>query len=225
MSTRNKKYSAINYDEPIDITIGKKVYKNVNINNTNTSITVKKKNDNIEKKEKVKNIFKKIDINTESITDTITDIQSDIDIDNESNINNKALVKKRTDNELIQSLDDLGCKFNMVVFNIFRHIENYYNEYYTELSYLKTLMEQMTKQNENCLIELFIKNIYANDDYRTNILNQNEDYFLKSSFNVNKSDILANLRKLWGEMDLDSKKFIKKSLLCLVKLSNKYILI
>jgi len=207
MSTkRNKKY-CINYDEPIDITIGKKVYKNVS--------------EKTEKKEQVKSILSKLDINTEIPTDTETD---QIEI---TNTKSKSLVKvndkkKSQEIELMQSLDEIGCKFNMIILNMFKHIEEYYDKYYIEFSDLKNLLNQMSKQNDRCLIELFIKNIYANDDYRTNILDQNEDYFLNFTLN---SNIITKMKELWKNLDNDSKKFIKKSLLCLVKLSNKYILL
>lgn len=78
-------------------------------------------------------------------------------------------------------------------------------------------------------ISLFITQIYANDEYRTNILAMNDAYFEGESFGKitqNEDDkvmILGQIKSCWHELSLDRKEYIKMAMKTMMDVSDFYL--
>ena len=125
-------------------------------------------------------------------------------------------------------LNDLITKFNMIIVGMVNHITEYYGDSNTIC--ISLVLDELIKNQPDTLISYFLLNIYRNDEYRLNILKQNDEFFIKHNYeklvgrdNDNVSKIFE-FKKLWSKVDIDTKNFIKKSMLALVKLCQTYIL-
>lgn len=162
-------------------------------------------------------------INKQSITKTYA--QSNNRPKNKSDVDD---MKKKA------IIDELVNKFNLVVINMIRHITDYYCD--TGMSEIQLVLEKIIIDTPDEPIACFIMNIYKVDDYRHNILEQNDKFFLDELDDVSSdaSGLSDNDRKtvtkmfefkdLWYQIDDDTKCFIKKSMMTLVKICQKYIL-
>ena len=129
--------------------------------------------------------------------------------------------------------DDLVNKFNLVVINMIRHITEYYGD--SNISQLKLVLEDIIINTPDEPIACFIMNVYKNDNYRHNILEQNDKFFLDQLDELDEFDEsnkkeketivkMFEFKDLWYQIDDDTKNFIKKSMKALVIVSQKYIL-
>jgi len=132
--------------------------------------------------------------------------------------------------EKTQSLADLADKFNTVVMGIVKHLSEYYNEV-AGIGGMDLILSSIIHDAPEEPIAYFIMNVYKNDDYRTNILNQNDKFFVNHHYDEHLKDgdkdriaKLFEFKELWKQIDTDTKNYIKKAMLALVKISQKYIL-
>jgi hypothetical protein len=132
--------------------------------------------------------------------------------------------------EKTQLLADLADKFNTVVMGIVRHLSEYYNEV-AGLGGMDLILSAIIHDAPEEPIAYFIMNVYKNDEYRTNILKQNDVFFVNHHYDEHLKDCdkdqiarLFEFKELWKQIDTDTKKYIKKAMLALVKISQKYIL-
>lgn len=125
-------------------------------------------------------------------------------------------------------LDELVTKFNKVIMGMVTHVTEYYVD--VEMSKMRVILEALIEQNPKEPISHFLISVYKNDDYRHNILEQNDKFFLNEEYNEIVEDdrgklaTLFEFKKLWIEIDDETKDFIKKSMVALVKICQKYIL-
>ncbi|VBB18297.1 hypothetical protein YASMINEVIRUS_760, partial [Yasminevirus sp. GU-2018] len=160
------------------------------------------------------------------------------------NSKNKAQKSKKVQNEEVelteeeiefnkkkQEQHDLVNKFNYVVINMIDHITEYYGD--SNMAKLKLFLTNLIVETPDEPIACFLLNVYKNDDYRTNILKQNDKFFVDEI--DNNSDTLSQgddekvtklfeFKELWTQIDTDTKTFIKKSMMALVKICSKYVL-
>jgi hypothetical protein len=124
--------------------------------------------------------------------------------------------------------NNLVIKFNYVIMSMITHIIDYYSDPNTEK--LKFILEQIIKKMPDEPISYFLIHVYKNDVYRRNILEQNDSFFIDENFekytknSKEKVSKLFEFKDLWKQIDDDTKLFIKKSMVALVKISQKYIL-
>ena len=125
-------------------------------------------------------------------------------------------------------LEDLVFKFNMVISGMIKHITEYYND--SSMSTLRTVLTDIIDKSPKEPISYFLLNIYKNDEYRINILNQNDNFFMNQEYDEftdgddEKTAKLFEFKDLWKQIDDDTKNFIKKSMMAMVRICQKYIL-
>lgn len=140
--------------------------------------------------------------------------------------------KKEIQNNLVNM-------FNLVVIGMIRHITEYYCD--TNMSQIQLALESIIIDTPDEPIAYFLLNVYKNDDYRHNILAQNDKFFIdeienkasdanilsKDHIDNNNQDTIVKMfefKDLWSQIDDDTKCFIKRSMMALVKICQKYIL-
>lgn len=121
-------------------------------------------------------------------------------------------------------------KFNLVVFGMFEHVTNFYAN--DEITNAKKQLDEILMQCPDGPICCFLKYIYLKDEYRENLLDMNQAFFLDSGTveqdpEVQKDrEIIENIFKfktVWSSFASDTKYFIMRSLKGLVKICDTYI--
>lgn len=76
-------------------------------------------------------------------------------------------------------------------------------------------------------ITLFIKNVYSNDIFRTNIKTGNEDFFMSQTYENTVDDKyttkIFEFKDLWKLSDKETREFIKNTMLALINRCEVYI--
>ena len=143
---------------------------------------------------------------------------------NTTSPNDDVMKKKQEQHEWVN-------KFNYVVINMIDHITEYYGD--SNMAKLKLFLTSLIVDAPDEPIACFLLNVYKNDDYRNNILNQNDKFFINevdanyeklSHGDQDKARKLFDFKDLWGVIDQDTKSFIKKSMMTLVKICGRYIM-
>jgi len=79
-------------------------------------------------------------------------------------------------------------------------------------------------------ISIFIKKVYAKDEYRSSIVSMNDDFFTNSSHDhltknkESRVEALFHFKYCWGILNDESKNFIKQAMKTLVDICEIYIL-
>jgi hypothetical protein len=121
--------------------------------------------------------------------------------------------------------NDLIITFNEVMMGMVKYLTEYHEDINTMK--IKIILENIIETAFEEPIAFFVLNVYNNDKYRENILKQNDDFFLSEHFGTESDETMMQIfefKTLWGQIDEDTKKFIKRSMIALVKISQKYIL-
>lgn len=115
--------------------------------------------------------------------------------------------------------------------NMINHITEYYAD--STASKLKLVLTNIIIETPDEPISCFLLNVYKNDSYRKNILKQNDAFFIDEIDN-NSDEIsdgdqdkvakLFEFKDLWGKIDEDTRNFIKRSMMALVKICERYVL-
>jgi hypothetical protein len=118
--------------------------------------------------------------------------------------------------------------FNEVIIGIVKYITQFYGDMNTiKIQYV---LEETIKKTPEELIFLFMCKIYNNDEYRKNILAQNDLFFIGEDYSdlvkndENKVAQIFQFKSLWKTIDDNTKTLIKKSMVALVNISREYIL-
>jgi len=140
-----------------------------------------------------------------------------------NNFKNESLQKKLVD------------KFNKVLNLMLNHIMKYHRN--DDIDKVRSIIDQYIISYPEEPISNFLIHVYRNDTYRECILNGNDDFFMESENIENHQEgifsyldkeqyirKLFEFKNIWSTLDSPTKNFIKKSMLCLVKISEKYIL-
>ena len=124
-------------------------------------------------------------------------------------------------------LYDLIYKFNTVILNMIKHINEYYND--SKMNSIELILSDVINDTPKEPISIFLMYVYKNDSYRINILNSNDSFFINEEYDDLSEDTkkvitVFKFKHLWDKLDDRSKEYIKKSMVALVKISQKYIL-
>ncbi len=121
--------------------------------------------------------------------------------------------------------------FNTILRDIIKCGEKYYDDPIS-LSLYKGLFDGYIQASPDGPISHFIRHIYRNDAYRNSIINNDEEiFFLKKEYieeiksKDNIVDKIFALQNIWDKMDMETKKYIRRCLQTLVKISTKYIIL
>jgi len=173
---------------------------------------------------------------------------SQIDINTQNRNNNRKVRQDEHDKQTIQTIqyepieteytdlerkyirDDLSDKFNLIIINLLQHITEYYCD--TNMAKMRLVLENIIIEGPNEPISHFLLKVYKIDEYRLNILKQNDKFFTDKLNKVSESDKtneniaqMFEFRDLWLQIDDDTKNYIKKAMCGLVKICQKYVLL
>ena len=124
-------------------------------------------------------------------------------------------------------LYDLIYKFNTVILNMIKHINEYYDD--SKMNSIELILSDVINDTPKEPISIFLMYVYKNDTYRINILKGNDSFFINEEYDDLSEDTkkvitVFKFKHLWNKLDDSSKEYIKKSMIALVKISQKYIL-
>ena len=143
-------------------------------------------------------------------------------------LNQSQTTKTIDDRDKEQKIADLVHKFNTVIMGMIKHITDYYGDPHTQK--IQLVLTDVISDSPKEPMSYFLLNIYKNDEYRKNILNQNDKFFMNHQYNEftegnnEKISQIFKFKNLWNQIDIDTKNYIKKSMMVLVKICQKYIL-
>jgi hypothetical protein len=138
-----------------------------------------------------------------------------------------------TINEKQHKVNDLIGKFNKVMLDMIDHITQYYPD--SDISIAKSLIEKIVTEHPDKGMSMFLLNVYGNDEYRKNILLQNDNFFINNEYehlhDKSNADLtgwrmekIFQFKELWKLIDNDTKNYIKKSVMIMIKICEKYLL-
>lgn len=142
---------------------------------------------------------------------------------------NKKELSEEEQNERQDMLNELTGKFNFVIMSMIDYITRYYDD--LNITKMKICVDEILKNSPKEPISYFLLHVYTHDKYRKNILLQNDKFFIDQKYEditngeENKMAQLFEFKNLWKQIDDDTKKYIKKSMMALVKISQKYVLL
>lgn len=119
--------------------------------------------------------------------------------------------------------------FNQIVHNIFEFMIEFHSNKMNMKIY-HDAFQKVIEKNQKIPIIQFLKHVYANEEYKKNILSKNDDFFLNydiKGYGLQKIIIskIFSFRKIWNDMEDSDKEYIKNCLVGLVKISHKYLLV
>lgn len=115
--------------------------------------------------------------------------------------------------------------FNEVLLGMIKYLTDYHGDINTMK--IKIILEKIIETAYEEPIAYFVLNVYNNDKYRENILKQNDDFFINEHFGAESDETVMQIfefKSLWKQIDDETKNFIKKSMVALIKISQRYIL-
>lgn len=125
-------------------------------------------------------------------------------------------------------LEDLITKFNKIIMGMLNYISEYYDD--DNVKNIRSGLQIVINNSPDVPITLFMHHIYSNDDYRKNIYEQNDKFFVDHDYtNHTKGDkekilqIFA-FKSMWNQFDEDTRNFIKKSMRGLMVICYNYIM-
>lgn len=137
---------------------------------------------------------------------------------------------KRFRNDLVSTKKELqneSSKYinmcNTILTNIGNLISTEFPDDLIISTYVKTINDLIIKEPADP-ISTFILGVYNVDEYRTNIIKGNDEFFINTDYSVDKKkgEIFA-FKSCWKKMNDDMKNYVKKAMQTLVKVSRQYI--
>lgn len=146
----------------------------------------------------------------------------------------KSKIKNAKLNNKKEQRYDLANKFNLIIINMIKHLTDYYSD--PNMIQLKIILENIIIESADEPISCFLLKVYKHDNYRINILAQNDKFFIDEINNNSDDDTISEyahdqdtmdklfeFKNLWQQIDNDTKIFIKKSMMTLVRICDHYI--
>ena len=120
-------------------------------------------------------------------------------------------------------------RFNAVMLGIFDHITQFYT--HSDVDNAKEQITSVLIDSPDGPICCFLKYVYMNDEYRRNLMEMNESFFLDDKRTMDPElakdqaiiEKMFSFKQVWTSFADDTKRFIMRSLQGLVKLSTRYI--
>lgn len=126
----------------------------------------------------------------------------------------------------IKKLSKLESKFNLILLGMIKYIIEYHDD--AKIKLLSIIVEKIISNKPEEPISCFLLHIYRNDEYRINILNENDNFFMNQDISEIKNSSMIKqafeFKDLWTKIDDDTKTYIKRSMKALVLISQKYVL-
>jgi hypothetical protein len=139
---------------------------------------------------------------------------------------------KKFKNDLISAKKEVTTELskyinmcNTILTNLGNVISNEFPDDLIISTYVKTINNLIIKEPADP-ISTFILDIYNVDEYRTNIIKGNDEFFINTDYAVDKSKSYGEVfafKSCWKKMNDDMKNYIKKSMQTLVKVARQYI--
>jgi hypothetical protein len=130
-------------------------------------------------------------------------------------------------NEEIKNCCDL-C--NLVVYSMIDTVSNEFpGDFY--LGICKELFEKIKSKSPEEPISAIVINIYSNDEYKNNILEENDAFFINDNFSniVNKDAekkiAIFQFKSCWAQMTDDMRTYIKQSMKTVINICERYIIL
>jgi hypothetical protein len=130
--------------------------------------------------------------------------------------------------ELTQEINGYVEMFNSVCKQIGSHLLSKFPKN-RNIHIYNDVVQDVIKKKPAEPISIFVVNVWANDDYKDSILASNEKFFMENEHeeltgsDKSNSDILSQVKSCWGEMNDESKYFIKEAFKTLVNLCDVYV--
>ena len=114
--------------------------------------------------------------------------------------------------------NDLIESFNKISINMITHLGIEFKD--SIFNKNKTMIKNYFKFKPNEVIIMFLDNIYADDVYRKNIKEGNDNFFLTQSYenmvNAGYESRIFEFKDIWGKMSTNTKLIVKDSMSMLV---------
>jgi hypothetical protein len=130
--------------------------------------------------------------------------------------------------ELNQEINEYVEMFNSVCKQIGLHLLSNFPKN-MNIKIYNDVVQDVMKKKPSEPISIFVVKIWANDDYKDSILASDETFFMENKHenltgsDKNNSDILSQVKSCWGEMNNESKNFIKEAFKTLINLCDIYV--
>jgi hypothetical protein len=130
--------------------------------------------------------------------------------------------------ELTQEINEYVEMFNSVCKQIGSHLLSKFPKN-RNIHIYNDVVQDIIKKKPSEPISIFVVNIWANDEYKDSILESNEQFFMENDHeeltgtNKSNSDILSQVKSCWGQMNDESKYFIKEAFKTLINLCEMYV--
>lgn len=120
-------------------------------------------------------------------------------------------------------------KFNAVILAVFNHVSQFYAN--AEITTARDQIDEVLMESPEGPICCFLKYVYMNDEYRRNLQDMNESFFLNSQ-RINDPEVardqaiiekIFSFKKVWTQFSRDTKNFILRAMKGLVAISTRYI--
>ncbi len=120
--------------------------------------------------------------------------------------------------ELKTKKNDLIESFNKISINMITHLGLEFKD--SIFNKNKIMIKNYFKFKPNEVIIMFLDNIYADDVYRKNIKDGNDNFFLTQSYdnmvNAGYESRIFEFKDIWGKMSNNTKLIVKDSMSMLV---------
>ena len=133
--------------------------------------------------------------------------------------------KEHIISELNTKKNDLIESFNIISNNMITRIGKEFKD--SIFNKNKTMIQNYFKFKPNEIIIMFLDNIYADDDYRKNFKEGNDNFFMSHScehmIDAGYGARIFEFKDIWGKMSNDTKLFVKESMSMLIDHCELYV--
>jgi hypothetical protein len=137
-------------------------------------------------------------------------------------------MSKNKEKELAHEIDEYVDMFNSVCKQIGNHLLSKFPKNRNIHIYNDVVCDIIKKKPAEP-ISIFVINIWANDEYKESIMESNEHFFMDNDHeeltgsDKDSSDILSQVKSCWGDLNEESKFFIKEAFKTLINLCDAYV--
>jgi len=125
-------------------------------------------------------------------------------------------------NIIMSSKKECIVACNMIITALGNKISNE-NPFNIILRTYSSVIDEIVKTEPERLIKLFTIHVFGNEEYKKNILNGNDKFFIMESYDTDKINDIMIFKRCWNTMSDGAKKYIKQSFKKLIKLAENYL--
>lgn len=113
---------------------------------------------------------------------------------------------------------DVIDSFNKISINMITHLGNEFKD--SIFGKNKSMIKNFFKFKPNEVIIMYLENIYADDEYRKNIKDGNDQFFMNQSYNNIKNSgyesRIFEFKDIWCKMSVNTQLIVKDSMSMLI---------